>query len=190
MTYAPGNNDATAGGAQPQVTDLGLSYTSGPLSVSFSNLQRSAVGAQDAVAAVAGQLGSGGSVTSGAFAPWGQAAVTATPKSTFNLIGVNYTMGAARVFAGYGDGSKSGTGAVDSKLTRVGASYTMGAVTLLGSYSTLELGTAAKRTASGVRADYALSKRTAAYAGYEAYDSGATTTNKRNTAMVGVRHTF
>ncbi len=192
VTYTPGNKDALTGGAQPQVTDLGLSYNNGPLAVNFSSLQRSAVDAQAAVSvtAPASQVSSGGSVTAGTGAPGGQAAVTATAKSTFNLIGATYTIGNAKLFAGYGDGDKSGTGSVDSKLTRVGATYTMGAVTLLGSYSTLELGTDPKRKTTGLRADYALSKRTFAYAGYEAYDSGAASANKRNTAMVGVRHSF
>ncbi len=191
LTYTPGNKDALTGGAQPQVMDLGLSYTNGPLAINFSSLQRSAVDAQDAVAvaAPASQVSSGGSVTAGTGAPGGQAAVTAGVKNTFNLIGVNYTIGDAKLFAGYGDGDKTSSG-TDTKLARVGASYTMGAVTLLGSYSELEIGTAAKRKVTGLRADYALSKRTAAYAGYEAYDSGATSANKRNIAMVGLRHTF
>ncbi len=186
VTYAPGNDDATTGGAQPQVTDLGLTYNNGPLSVSFSSLKRSAVLVQTAVAPTL-QVGSG----------FGNAASTASVDSTFNSIGVNYAIGAAKVFAGYGKGNKSGligaaTGDanVDSKLARVGASYTMGAVTLLGSYTEVELGTAAKRKTTGLRADYALSKRTVAYAGYEAYDTGATSANKRNIAMVGLRHSF
>ena len=98
-------------------------------------------------------------------------------------------MGAARVFVGYGDGDKSAAGS-DVKVTRVGATYTMGAVTLLGQYATTEIGTAAERKTTGLRADYALSKRTAAYLGYESYNSGATTANKTNLMAVGVRHSF
>ncbi len=180
VTYSPGNKDATSGGAAPQFTDVGLSYSNGPLNVVFSSVTRSAYVAQDALAIVS-QVGS--TVN-------GYAAVTAGVKTTYNLLGANYAIGNAKVFAAYGDGDKSGTGGVDSKLARVGATYTMGAVTLLGQYSELELGTAAKRKATGLRADYALSKRTAAYAGYEAYDSGATSANKINTAMVGLRHSF
>ena len=192
LNYAPGNDDgATLSTSTPtvgqvimptgaQVTDLGLSYANGPVSVTFSNLQRSSTPNTSTVA----------------------------PKSTYNSIGANYTMGAARVFATYGKGEKSSQAAsssgvtslvsqtanLDSKLTRVGASYTMGAVTLLGSYTTVEIGTAAKRTITGLRADYALSKRTAAYGAYEALDNGAAIAsglgNKINTMAVGVRHSF
>jgi len=186
LTYAPGNDDAnaaavTAASSQiasaQEVTDLGLTYTAGPLNIAFSNLQRFAVTVGTASQA----------------------------KSTYNVIAANYTMGAARVFVGYGDGDKSSqtpttvnivttTGGLDSKVTRVGATYTMGAMTLLGQYATAEIGTGAKRTATGLRADYALSKRTVAYGAYEAYDHGAAVAaglgQKINTLAVGVRHSF
>jgi predicted porin len=181
INYAPGNDDGTAAGALlvggavtpvgQQVTDFGLSYAAGPLNVTFSSLQRSA---------------------------------TATAvKSTYNSIGANYTMGAARVFVTMGDGDKSSlasaaptlgllnsTAGSDTKLSRIGGQYTMGATTLMASTTSVEIGTAAKRTIMGLRADYALSKRTAAYVGYEGIDTGATSANKINTAMVGVRHSF
>ena len=179
LTYAPGNKDALAGGALPTVSDLGVSYTSGPLQVSFSSLSRSATNAQDAVASTASTAG--GSV--------GSAAVAAGVKSTINSIAANYTVGALRIMGGVAKGDM-GSAATDTDTTRIGATYTMGAVALHVQQATLQIGTAAKRTATGVRADYALSKRTTAYAGYEAYDSGASTANKRNTALVGVRHTF
>lgn len=181
LTYAPGNDDAataTTTATTPigqEITDLGLTYSKGPLNLALSSLQRSAV--------------TGGSASQ--------------VKSTYNTISANYTMGALRVFAGYGDGDKSSqapatvnivntTGGLDTKVTRVGASYAMGAVTLLGQYATAEIGTGAnnKRTATGLRADYALSKRTVAYGAYEAFDTGATTANKINTMAVGVRHSF
>jgi len=181
LTYAPGNDDAsvtTYAGATPigqEVTDLGLNYSNGPLNIAFSSLQRSAV--------------------------TGSTNANTNVKSTYNSIAANYTIGALKVFAGYADGDKSSqtpttvnivttTGGLDSKVNRVGATYTMGAVTLLGQYSTAEIGTAAKRKATGLRADYALSKRTTAYAVYEAFDTGATSANKINTAAVGVRHSF
>ncbi len=160
LTYAPGNDDAGGTAALPQITNLGLNYNQGPLNVAFSSLQTTATNA-----------------------------TTAAPKSTYNFIGANYSFGAARVFAGYGDGSKSAAGA-DAKVTRVGATYTMGAVTLLGQYATTKIGTAADRKTTGLRADYALSKRTVAYVGYESQDSGAASANKLNLMAVGVRHNF
>lgn len=185
LTYAPGNDDAAAATTTAttpvgqQITDLGLTYSMGPLNVALSSLQRSAQTQGSTINA------------------------NTSVKSTYNTISANYTMGALRVFAGYGDGDKSSqapatvnivatTGGLDTKVTRVGASYVMGAVTLLGQYATAEIGTGAnnKRTATGLRADYALSKRTVAYGAYEAFDSGLTTANKINTMAVGVRHSF
>jgi predicted porin len=176
VTHAPGNDDATKGGAAPAITNLGLTYSNGPLNVVFSSLQTSATGAQVAVATTATAIGT--------------AAVDARVKGTFNYLAANYALGNAKVFVGYGDGDKSTTTGLDTKVSRVGASYTMGAVTLIGQYATTEIGTAAKRKTTGLRADYALSKRTAAYFGYEAYDSGAATANKTNIAAVGLRHNF
>ena len=72
----------------------------------------------------------------------------------------------------------------------------MGAVTLLGQYATTKIGTAADRKTTGLRADYALSKRTVAYLGYESTDNPATAVTsafpagKTNLMAVGVRHTF
>lgn len=182
LTYAPGNDDATSGGARPAITNFGLTYSQGAMNVAFSSLQVSATVAQPEVPL---SLNAAETIL---LSP-GTAAVAATAKSTYNYIGANYTMGAARVFLGYGDGNKSAAGS-DVKVTRVGATYTMGAVTFLGQYATTEIGTAADRKTTGLRADYALSKRTAAYLGYEAYDSGATTANKTNLVAVGIRHSF
>jgi len=172
LTYAPGNADAGTVAGQtstnPQITNLGVTYSQGPLNVAFSSLQTGAL------------TGTG-----------------AAPKSTYNYIGANYSFGAARLFAGYGDGDKSAavtannvTSYVNAKVTRVGATYTMGAVTLLGQYATTKLGTAPDRKTTGLRADYALSKRTVAYLGYEAQDTGAASANKTNLMAVGVRHNF
>jgi len=160
VTYAPGNDDGGTTVALPKITNLGLTYSNGPLNVAFSSLQTSATNA-----------------------------TTPAVKSTYNFIGANYAFGAAKVFVGYGDGDKSAAGS-DAKVTRVGATYGMGAVTLLGQYAVTQIGTAADRKTTGLRADYALSKRTATYVGYESYNSGATTGNKTNLMSVGVRHSF
>jgi predicted porin len=169
VTYAAGNKDALAGGANASATDLGVAYTSGPLQLSLSSLSRTATDAQAAVTTTATAIGT--------------AAVAAGVKSTVNALAANYTIGALRLMGGMTNGDFAGA---DIKGTRIGATYTMGAVALHVQQATLEIGAAAKRTATGLRADYALSKRTTAYAGYEAYDSGAATLNARKTAMVGV----
>ncbi len=182
LTYVPGNKDALTGGAVPQVTDLGLSYANGPLNVNASSMKRSATGAQDAVAA-----NTSADTTANTL---GSDAVAAAAASTYNSIGANYAIGAAKVFAGYAKKTTDGSTA-DITVTRLGANYTMGAVTLIGQYARAETtGTAAIKKATGLRAEYALSKRTATYVAYEAYDTGAASASKTNTAAVGVRHTF
>jgi predicted porin len=202
VTHSTGSKDATAGGT-PQITDIGLAYSNGPLNVSFSNLTRSAVAGQAAVTnKCGGTTACTSSDTVDEITSVGSAAVAAVEKSTYKSLAANYTMGAVKVFAGYGKGDKStpkvsasGTTAAvtigeDSKYNTVGASYTFGSNTILASMSKTTLGTAAAREATGVRYDRALSKRTVAYVVHEAYDSGATTANKINTTAVGVRHAF
>lgn len=205
LNYAPGNNDAAAGGAVPQVTDLGLSYVNGPLTIQASSLKRSETSAQAASTTNTCNNPTAPNTADFAGCGTGTAAVAAMVASTYNTIGANYTMGAMKVFAGYGKGDNStpkvtasgastATGTTvgkDSTVNRIGASYTMGAVTLLGQYATLKVeGEANKRKATGFRADYALSKRTVAYTSYEAYTSSAASSNKINTLAVGVRHSF
>jgi predicted porin len=182
VNYAPGNNDATAQtatlAAAPAITDIGLAYSNGPLNVNYSNLKRGAVVAATAAAQADGT------------ASFGLAAVTAAEASTYQSLGANYTMGAFKVFAGYGKGDKSGASNADTKYNSYGASYTTGKTTILAGLTDATIGTAAKRKATGVRVDYALSKRTVAYIVNEAYDSGATSANKTNITAVGVRHSF
>jgi predicted porin len=182
VNYAPGNKDATAQtatlAAAPQVTDIGLAYSNGPLNVNYSNLKRSAVVAASVAAQADGT------------ASFGLAAVSATEASTYQSLGANYTMGAFKLLAGYGKGEKSAASNADSKLSTLGASYTFGANTILAAKTKTTLGTAAAREATGVRYDRALSKRTVAYVVHEAYDSGATSANKTNITAVGVRHAF
>jgi predicted porin len=184
VNYAPGNNDATAqtqtAVSAAKVTDIGLAYANGPLNVNYSNLKRGANAASTAAAQAAGHTGI--------------AATVATAASTYSSLGANYTIGAVKLLAGYGKGTKSGvdgtTVDVNSKLSTMGVSYTFGQNTILAAKTQTKLGTAAAREAVGVRFDRELSKRTVAYAVYEAYDSGAATANKTNTAAVGVRHSF
>ena len=185
VNYAPGSTELvgpflTAVNTIPQgseVTEIGLSYAKGPLSVAFANV---ALGARAA--------GSAG-------------AVTAAAKSSTNILAVRYTMGATALSAGWNDG-ESTTRAVTATKTqgyRVGIAQTMGAVTLIGSYAEQETPTVTEKVA-GLRADYALSKRTTAYAGYEKVASGvaftaataaaAATGGNRTTMAVGVRHSF
>jgi hypothetical protein len=184
LTYAPGNSDALAGGATPSITNLGLTYSNGPLNVVYSSLQTSATEAQAVVV---------DSVTAGV-TTLGTAAVSARVKGTYNFLGANYALGAAKFFVGYGDGDKSTSTGADVKVTRYGATYTMGSTTLIAQQVSTEIGTAAARKATGLRVENALSKRTAAYIAHEAYDQGSAIAtglgSKINTTAVGVRHSF
>jgi predicted porin len=160
-----------------EVTEIGLSYANGPLSVAFANV---ALGARAA----------------GATGP-----VAAAAKSSTNILAARYTMGATAISAGWNDGETVARSATPTKTEgyRVGIAQSMGAVTLMASYAEQKTPTITEKVA-GLRADYALSKRTAAYVGYEKIASGAAfipaaaataaTGGNRTTMAVGVRHSF
>jgi predicted porin len=184
VNYAPGASEVAGPvfgsiNAIPQgseVTELGLSYANGPLTVAFANI---ALGARAASAT---------------------GPVAAAAKASTNVLAVRYTMGATAISAGWNDGDSAARSAtpVATKGYRVGIAQTMGAVTLIGSYAEQETPTVTEKV-TGLRADYALSKRTAAYVGYEKANSGlaytaattaAATGGNRTTMAVGVRHSF
>jgi len=185
VTYAPGNKDATTGGTSPAITNVGLSYGNGPLNVVFSSLGSSATAGQLAVDSTCiADLETGVITTPGC--SLGTAAVAAAKKSTYNFLGANYAMGNFKLFGGYGTGTKNGQ---DVKVERIAATYTVGAVTLIGQYATTEFVGVRTDKTTGLRADYALSKRTAAYVGYQSFRDGADGKHTNITA-VGVRHAF
>lgn len=195
LLYAPGNN-ADAGTTayaglpyQRDVTEIGLSYTNGPLNIAYASLQ---AGASNVIASAA------------------PTATATSTNTTFSTIGANYAFGNAKVFAGYNDGKTLGTAAstsgpvefaaqadgVKTKGTRFGFQYTMGNYTAMLSSASQKIGTTVdystttERKVTGVRLENALSKRTAVYVAYEDYNSGATTANKTNVTAVGVRTSF
>jgi predicted porin len=93
------------------------------------------------------------------------------------------------LFAGFNDGQISGAAATDTKGNRIGVRHDMGAISLMGQM--LSQKTAGVETkVTGLRADYALSKRSAAYVGFENLDNGTAAANTRKIASVGVRHSF
>jgi predicted porin len=166
VLYAPGNASAAVTGATGagtsiplanEVTELGLTYNNGPLSLGYANVS--------------------------------QAAQNANAKTSTNILAARYTIGATVLSAGWNDGDlKARTPAtVATEGYRVGVAHTMGAVTLLGSHAVQKL-TASEETVTGLRADYALSKRTVAYVGYENYENAVNA--DRKTTSVGVRHSF
>jgi predicted porin len=164
INYAPGAETAVAAtaGAVPsipagnEVTELGLSYNNGPLSLNYANVS--------------------------------QAAQLTNVRTSANILAARYTIGSTVLSAGWNDGDAVGRGAatIATEGYRVGVAHTMGAVTLLGSHAVQKL-TASEEKVTGLRADYALSKRTAAYVGYENYDNAGV---DRKTTSIGVRHAF
>ena len=151
--------------------EIGVNYANGPLAASFSNLK------QDYK-----QVGTG------------------TTDSTVNTLGVNYTLGAAKLFL-LNQTNKKSDNTVDNKYTTVSASYTMGATTVMAQAGTLKTVTGAKSDLMALGADYALSKRTAVYARYESIDNVVATGiaaapsidgtgTKRTRTAIGVRHAF
>jgi predicted porin len=120
-------------------------------------------------------------------------------ETTYNTLGANYALGAAKVFALY-QTTKSGT-TTDNTYTAVSATYPVGGVTLMAQVGSLENKDGVKSSLTGLGADYALSKRTTAYARYETindkagvaavtgFTAEAGNVTRARTA-IGVRHAF
>ena len=192
--YAPGGDESVTSASQVNlipnsraVTELGLRYVSGPLNVSFVNISQAA------------QTNNGG---------WGNGllnnttAISGAPKTSVNILNAAYKIGATTLMAGWNDGDAlaQNAGAVrPSNGSRFAVRQDIGAVALIAQYTAQER-SGVKATVMGLRADYALSKRSTAYVGYEDWDTGAAlstaaqganlTSGTRKIASVGVRHSF
>ncbi len=193
--YAPGNDQATAYliANQRQVGDLGLKYSNGPLNIAYSNLT------------------SASSVN--------QVTATVVPANTaetkFQTLGANYAIGDFTLYAGWNKGDAIGTAAsatglfplqaivagTKTKGSRLGAKYVTGANTFMVSSAKQTVDGATNdgtRKVLGLRAEHALSKRTALFVAYEKFNTGvaqasATTTAEGGTIKTtafGVRHSF
>jgi predicted porin len=120
-------------------------------------------------------------------------------ETTYNTLGANYALGAAKVFALY-QTTKSGT-TTNNTYTAVSATYPVGGVTLMAQVGSLENKDGVKSSLTGLGADYALSKRTTAYARYETINdkagvaavtgfTAAAGNVTRDRTAIGVRHAF
>ena len=123
-----------------------------------------------------------------------------TTDTTYNTLGANYALGAAKVFALYQTTKKSDS-SVNNKYVAVSGSYDIGATKLLAQFGELENKDGVKSKLSALGADYALSKRTTAYARYETINDKAgvaavtgftaeTGNVTRARTAIGVRHSF
>jgi predicted porin len=109
-----------------------------------------------------------------------------------NLIGGGYDFGVAKLVGSYQQAKQGGT---KDKDWQIGVKVPVGAFNFYVGYADSESKTGAtKLKADGwaLLGTYALSKRTTAYAGYEAFDrqTNATTTRKESNLALGIRHTF
>ncbi len=119
--------------------------------------------------------------------------------TTYDTLGANYALGAAKLFVLL-QNTKNSAGTTDNSYVALSGTYTMGATTLMASAGTFENKAGAKSKLAALGADYALSKRTAVYARYESIDDKAGvaanpatlvgSNDKRTRTAVGVRHAF
>ena len=173
VLHAPGGDQATAPSFIPNArtaTEFGLAYANGPLNVSYANISQDAQTNAIQAATLFGSTGA---------------------KTSTNILNASYKIGATTLVAGWNDGEAKIAAATPGKTEgyRVGARHDIGAVSLMAQYTSQKTaGVEAKVV--GLRADYALSKRTAAYLGYEDYDNGAASNGTRKLTAVGVRHSF
>jgi general bacterial porin, GBP family len=205
--YAPGGDNTTtvqaASNGIPNAREqyeLGAAYNNGPLNITLAH--RAASASSNALETFCARPDNGqivyGCTDAGAFAAnSGTHAAAAYKKTGWTTIAANYKFGNTTVYAGYNDGETiSGTVASNAVKTngyRVGAKHDIGAISLIASYSLQEITGKKDVIFTGLRGDYALSKRTVAYVGYEAADLGGNVgaaKNSRNTTSVGVRHAF
>lgn len=193
--YVPGNDEAVT--ASPSLngipnaratTEIGAAYNKGPLNIAVAHrtVDASTRAASDfELRAANGQIWHGTAASAANEAN----AASAGAKSTWTTVGANYKVGATTLFAGFNDGKTSAATPVDTKGQRVAVRHDMGAISLIGQYATQKTNNVTTKV-TGLRADYALSKRTVSYVGYENLDTGAATLNTRKIASVGIRHSF
>ena len=184
--YAPGADQPTTSavyGNNNKVTELGLSYVNGPLSIGYANIAQAKQTNAGTTIAVIGAN---------------------SAKTSVNILAASYKMGDTTLSAGWNDGDAKtrAAAAVATKGYRVGLRQDIGAIALIASYAQQETASATptpKEKVTGLRADYNLSKTAAVYLGYEKYDTGTaynaaaadpTKTGDRTTVSLGLRKSF
>ncbi len=195
VLYAPGNDQSAESTLTYQplqvpngrtATEVGLKYVNGPLTVSLVNI------AQDAQINKTGFFGGGNTYLNA--------------KTSANVFGANYKIANTTLYAGMNSGDRLAASATDgaavnSKGTRYAIKQTIGQIDLIAQQTTQEASNV-KAKVTGARADYNFSKTTAAYVGYEKWDTGAVaaagsataptaaTTGDRKIVSIGLRKSF
>ena len=188
VNYATGNDEtvnsasrATANGLNQNrtVTEIGLNYANGPLTVAYVNLR-------------AGEFTNAATTT---------ISTDATAKQTLNVLGANYVLASTgtTLYAGLMNGGISkASGAVTTdvtkaKATRFAVKQEVNAqVDVIASYQTAKPDVNpndVKDTVKGLRGDYKLSKTSMVYVGYESWLNSTDNTTRKSTA-IGIRKSF
>lgn len=167
VTWKPENDGAAETAPSNGHLNLGLNYAAGPMKVSYAHTK----------------------ITN--------AALPAYDSSIkHNLLGANYTMGAATIYAGYSTskGDRAASGDTNSRSWNLALKYAVtGNIDLMGNYLKDDGKTAADvdRKLLGLGADYKFSKRTAAYFRYQKADPNTNVgSNTTTTYAMGMRHSF
>jgi len=201
FTYAPGNDEAgfvsSTGGPYVarwipnarNATEIGLSYSNGPLNVAVTNISTAY---QDNVTGWYGATFGSTVVTS---------AASLSTKATIG--GLNYKIDNTTLYVGMGSGGSRATGAtaLKSDYSRYAIKQNMGSIDLIAQYTrqantTVSSGAKLQANVIGLRADYNLSKTSAVYLGYEKFDTGTiaattnTTSGTRTITSIGLRKSF
>ncbi len=188
VLYVPGGDNTLSSTAielipnNRSVTELGLRYVNGPLNVSYVNIAQKA------------QTANGGWATG---ILENTTSIANKAKTSVNILNAAYKIDNTTLMAGWNDGDALNGSAAEGY--RLAARQDIGAISLMAQYTVQKRGTVEAKV-TGLRADYNLSKRTAAYIGYEKWDTGtaldvtdlakSVTTGDRKLTSIGVRHSF
>jgi predicted porin len=177
-------NSTTASSNTAGFGELGLTYTNGPLNLSYVSSKV--------------EVGANGVAAAAAFAaPVASTVFPANSSAKYTVYGGNYTVGNLTVYAGgttaKGDNTIS-SAPLDTSSSNIAAKYQLTPVVSVA-FNSITINDKAtankdqKSNAFGVNYDF--SKRTSLYARYVSYDTDKTATNKGVTVTaIGVKHTF
>jgi predicted porin len=178
--YGFGERDNLA--SEGVVTEAQLSYTQGPLAVSYS-MGKIAAAPTDATTFAALAASSSQAALS---------AVSAGSEYKEQRLMASYDLGVARLAAG--TYSQKTAGASADKASHITVTMPLDALTLGATYMTVKDAQATTTTAKldgySVSAKYALSKRTYGYAFYRSMDKTAAQTATPTGLYIGMNHSF
>ena len=150
-------------------TDLGLTYSQGPLNLAYA-----------ATTIKSGAYSAAGAASGASVAAAG--ALTANSEVKYTMLGGNYTMGAITVYYGATTGKSTGLATnIDVSSSNIAAKYALTPMVdlMINSVKVDDKVSAAKdQKLTGLGVDYKFSKNTSAYLRYEDYNTDKSVTNK------------